>query len=163
MNKNCPCGSGKNYSACCEPYLSGAQLPKTAEALMRARYSAYAVSDIDYLYKTSGEAVKREFDAKSSKTWSESADWTGLDVISTSAGTEHDTEGSVEFVAHYTVKDTPFDHHEKAQFAKIDGEWFFVDGQIITAEPIRRDQPKVGRNEPCPCGSGKKYKKCCAV
>ena len=29
-------------------------------------------------------------------------------------------------------------------------------------QPIRRDQPKVGRNSLCPCGSGKKYKKCCA-
>jgi preprotein translocase subunit SecA len=28
-------------------------------------------------------------------------------------------------------------------------------------EPYRRTEPKVGRNEPCPCGSGKKYKKCC--
>ena len=30
-----------------------------------------------------------------------------------------------------------------------------------TTAPIRRDVPKVGRNEPCPCGSGKKYKNCC--
>jgi uncharacterized protein len=29
--------------------------------------------------------------------------------------------------------------------------------------PIRRDAPKVGRNDPCPCGSGKKYKKCCGA
>ena len=28
---------------------------------------------------------------------------------------------------------------------------------------IKLDQPKVGRNDPCPCGSGKKYKKCCGV
>ncbi|MCA9105298.1 MAG: SEC-C domain-containing protein [Planctomycetales bacterium] len=28
-------------------------------------------------------------------------------------------------------------------------------------EPIRNVQPKVGRNDPCPCGSGKKYKQCC--
>ena len=28
-------------------------------------------------------------------------------------------------------------------------------------EPIRRTQPKVGRNDPCPCGSGKKFKRCC--
>ncbi len=31
------------------------------------------------------------------------------------------------------------------------------------AAPVRRDQPKVGRNDPCPCGSGKKYKKCCGA
>jgi preprotein translocase subunit SecA len=28
------------------------------------------------------------------------------------------------------------------------------------AEPAKRGEPKVGRNDPCPCGSGKKYKKC---
>ena len=30
-----------------------------------------------------------------------------------------------------------------------------------TLPPITRDAPKIGRNDPCPCGSGKKYKKCC--
>lgn len=29
------------------------------------------------------------------------------------------------------------------------------------SKTVRREQPKVGRNEPCPCGSGKKYKHCC--
>jgi preprotein translocase subunit SecA len=32
--------------------------------------------------------------------------------------------------------------------------------EVAKAEPVRRDRPKVGRNDPCPCGSGKKYKKC---
>ena len=36
-----------------------------------------------------------------------------------------------------------------------DPEW---DGNRV---PYKRDTPKIGRNEPCPCGSGKKYKKCC--
>jgi preprotein translocase subunit SecA len=34
------------------------------------------------------------------------------------------------------------------------------DGDGAKQEPVRRDRPKVGRNDPCPCGSGKKYKKC---
>jgi uncharacterized protein len=29
------------------------------------------------------------------------------------------------------------------------------------SQPIRRNEERVGRNDPCPCGSGKKYKKCC--
>ncbi len=32
---------------------------------------------------------------------------------------------------------------------------------VAPEEPFRREAPKVGRNDPCPCGSGKKYKKCC--
>jgi preprotein translocase subunit SecA len=35
------------------------------------------------------------------------------------------------------------------------------DGEMTLDLPIRRSMPKVGRNEPCPCGSGKKYKNCC--
>jgi preprotein translocase subunit SecA len=30
-------------------------------------------------------------------------------------------------------------------------------------QPVHRQTPKVGRNDPCPCGSGKKYKKCCGI
>jgi preprotein translocase subunit SecA len=34
-------------------------------------------------------------------------------------------------------------------------------GEMKLDLPVRRGGPKVGRNEPCPCGSGKKYKNCC--
>src|SRR5262249_681441 len=35
-----------------------------------------------------------------------------------------------------------------------------VGGDDAAIKPFRREEPKVGRNDPCPCGSGKKYKKC---
>ena len=35
-----------------------------------------------------------------------------------------------------------------------------VEAAVQTATPVRRETPKVGRNQPCPCGSGKKYKHC---
>ncbi|MFG0254185.1 MAG: SEC-C metal-binding domain-containing protein [Rhodopirellula sp. JB053] len=35
------------------------------------------------------------------------------------------------------------------------------DGEEVKPEPIRKDEPRIGRNAPCPCGSGKKYKSCC--
>ena len=130
---------------------------------MRARYSAYALGSIDYLYKTSGTKIRKEFDAEGSKRWSSSAEWTGLDVVSKEGGGPDDEKGVVEFVAHYTVKGTAFEHHEVANFAKVDGEWRFIDGKIIGPPPVRREEPKVGRNDPCPCGSGKKYKKCCGA
>lgn len=34
-------------------------------------------------------------------------------------------------------------------------------GDVIQVKTVRRESPKTGRNDPCPCGSGKKYKKCC--
>ena len=163
MSDLCYCGSGKPYIECCEPLLSGKAQPKTAAELMRSRYCAYAVGAVDYLFRTSGPKVQKEFDAESSRKWAESAKWTGIEVLSEEAGGENDEKGRVEFIAHYTVNNTPFDHHEISDFEKINGEWRFIDGKIIGPAPLRRDQPKVGRNDPCPCGSGKKYKKCCGA
>jgi len=162
-DNNCPCGSGRDFDLCCEPYLMERLPAPTAEALMRARYSAYALCSIDYLYKTSGPRVRKEFDAEGSKKWAESAEWNGIEILAVENGGEQDETGMIEFIAHYTIKDTPFDRHEKAQFAKVGGEWRFIDGDVIGPEPIRRETPKIGRNDPCPCGSGKKYKKCCAT
>jgi len=83
-------------------------------------------------------------------------------MIATDVGAD-DLTGSVEFIAHYTEKNTKKKHHELAQFARVDGTWYFSDGTPIVPAQFVRPQPKVGRNEPCPCGSGKKHKKCCAA
>jgi len=128
---------------------------------MRARYTAYTLSEIDYLYKTSGPRVRREFDAESSRKWAQSAEWKGFEILHASGGGEKDDAGVIEFVARYQVKDSSFEHHEIAEFERVDGDWRFIDGKIVGPDPIRREMPKVGRNDPCPCGSGKKYKKCC--
>ncbi len=159
----CPCGSGLPFEDCCGPYLMGDKLPSTAAELMRSRYSAYAMCSIDYLYRTSGPKVQKEFDPNGSKQWAESSKWTGLEILRTEKGGEGDDEGIVEFVAHYTIKEKSFDHHEIAEFRRIDGAWRFIDGKIVGPDPIRREEPKIGRNDPCPCGSGKKYKKCCGA
>ena len=67
MSDLCPCGSGLAFEACCEPFLIERKKPKTAAALMRSRYCAYAMGSVDYLYKTSGPKVRKEFDAESSR------------------------------------------------------------------------------------------------
>ncbi|MDD5707650.1 MAG: YchJ family protein [Kiritimatiellae bacterium] len=162
-DNDCPCASGRSFETCCEPYLLGHLSPPTAEALMRARYSAYALCSIDYLYKTSGPRVKKEFDAEGSRKWAQSAEWLGLEVLTTDGGGAEDASGTVEFIAHYKIKDNTFDHHEFAKFARHDGEWRFMDGKVIGPEPVRREGPKIGRNDPCSCGSGKKFKKCCGA
>ena len=163
MNDLCPCGSDQAFEACCEPLLMGQAKPKTATQLMRARYSAYAMGNIEYLYKTAGPRVRKEFDPENSKKWAESATWGGIEFLSVVGGGENDETAKVDFVAHYSVKGKDFNHHELADFAKLDGEWRFIDGRIFGSDPIRREEPKVGRNDLCPCGSGKKYKKCCRV
>lgn len=159
----CPCRSGKIYGECCGAVLSGGRQAATAEELMRARYTAYAVGDVQYLYKSSGSEVRAEFDANSAREWSRQAEWGGIEVVRTEKGGTGDAEGVVEFIAHYTTNGKACDHHETAVFKKIDGEWRFIDGEIEQPAPVasvRREEPKIGRNDPCPCGSGKKFKKC---
>lgn len=161
MSELCPCGSGKPKAECCGPILDGARKPVTAEQLMRARYSAYAVADIDFLYNSSGPDVQREFDPESSRRWAEGSEWKGMEVLAKEAGEEGDDEGIVEFIARYSVNGTDFEHHERSFFRRLEGDWKFIDGELVKPKPLVREVPKVGRNDPCPCGSGKKYKKCC--
>ena len=163
MNKedNCPCSSGKKYGECCGPVLDGLVRAETAEQLMRARYSAYATGHIAFLKTSATQAVQEEFDEQASTNWSRAARWHGLEILRTEKGQAGDTTGVVEFRAIYTANNEFCNHHEVAKFVKEADGWKFEDGELVGETPITRDQPKVGRNYPCPCGSGKKYKKCC--
>ena len=156
----CPCTSGKTFGECCAPYLTGAKPAPTAEALMRSRYSAYATGNIDYLAATLTEETRPDFDRDAAVAWSGGATWTGLEIKGTEAGAANDDEGYVEFVARFTQDEAPRLHHETGHFVKRAGRWFYADG-YNGPRPVRVE--KVGRNDPCPCGSGKKYKKCCAL
>ena len=157
----CPCKSGKTFGECCAEIIAGTRKAPTAEAVMRARYTSYATGDVDYLRRSATKEVQAEFDEASSRAWSKAADWHGLEVIRTEQGGEGDDKGVVEFRALYTANNEFCNHHEVAQFVREDGEWKFADGELVGEKPIVREAPKVGRNDPCPCGSGKKYKKCC--
>jgi SEC-C motif-containing protein len=158
--KNCPCGSGLPYSGCCEPYISGAKDAPTAEALMRSRYSAYAEHAIDYIISTCNREGRDAIDLKQTKNWSEKSRWLGLKILSVNKGGPLDAEGTVEFEASYEQDGLKDIHHENARFKKIGGTWFYEDGDIVQ-KTVVRSSPKIGRNDPCPCGSGKKYKRCC--
>lgn len=158
--KPCPCGSGRAYAECCGPYITGAATPPTAEALMRSRYSAYVEHAVDYILDTCIRGGERDIDEKQTRAWSEKSTWLGLKILSVTKGQPEDTEGSVEFEARYEQEGLKEIHHERGRFKKRDGVWFYEDGTVIPLTVIR-SAPKVGRNEPCPCGSGKKYKHCC--
>jgi SEC-C motif-containing protein len=158
--KTCPCGSGLDYAACCEPYISGVQKAPTAEALMRSRYSAYVTHAIPYILNTCDREANDSIDEKQTRAWSEGSTWLGLKIISVSSGGSDDAEGAVEFEATYEQDGLRDIHHEKARFKKKDGVWLYIDGDIVP-KTVFRTGPKIGRNDPCPCGSGKKYKHCC--
>lgn len=159
----CPCGSGKTYPKCCKPYIDGTEVPATAEALMRARYTAYEKKAIDFIMDTHHPEGREELSREATEEWAKSSEWMGLEIIDCIAGGESDQKGSVEFSARYRGEDRAIvNHHEISTFEKVDGRWFFKDAQMVN-NPQKRESPKVGRNDPCPCGSGKKYKKCCGA
>ncbi|MDR2898329.1 MAG: YchJ family protein [Spirochaetaceae bacterium] len=160
-NAMCPCGSGKTYKECCEPFITGKSQPATAEQLMRSRYSAYEKHEIAYIIDTCTiREEEQRVDPEETRRWSEESQWLGLKILNTEKGQEGDTEGIVEFSAEYVRKGLKDVHLERASFKKESGRWLYDDGSLIPTTIVRAEK-KVGRNEPCPCGSGKKYKQCC--
>lgn len=166
----CPCRSTDQnqklaYENCCQPYVEKKKKAPTAESLMRSRYSAYVVKNINYIDETQITLDNETFNKEEALKWADSSEWMGLDIRKTTKGESNDNTGTVEFVAHYKDKEsgTELHHHETSLFQKKDGEWKFREGQIHGAQPVKRLEPKIGRNDPCSCGSGKKYKKCCAA
>ncbi len=132
----CPCCSDKPFADCCEPVIQGKRKAATASELMRSRYSAYATGAIDWVVESQIPEGREYTDRKATEEWSRRSEWKGLEVLEIT-------------------------HHEVASFRNVDGTWYFVDGVEVKPRPFKRVERKVGLNEPCPCGSGKKFKKCC--
>mgnify|MGYP005749441789 FL=1 len=151
MPETCPCGSNRAYDACCAPLHRSEAGAPTAEALMRSRYSAYALGLADYLLATWATATRPgtlSLDEAASR-------WIGLEIRTTRAGGETDTQGEVEFVARAIGGEQLHRLHEVSRFCREEGAWRYLDGVLAPDAPV-----KIGRNMPCPCGSGRKFKRC---
>jgi len=157
----CPCSNEKSYAECCQPYHDKEQKPPTAEKLMRSRYSAFAKGLTTYIRNTFHPDHRGDVNMDEIKAWSDRADWTGLEIVRTEAGGPDDEHGVVEFIAHYKEGKATQHYHEIGTFKKEGEQWYFVDGTRPKQKPVVREAAKVGRNDPCSCGSGKKFKKCC--
>ena len=161
----CPCrlmaAEKLSLAACCGPNLEAPSRAPTAEAQMRARYSAYVLGKLDFIHDTMAPETRKEFDRKSVARWSSQSQWLGLEVQATENGQPGDAEGVVEFSAHFTAEGKKQEHHERAlfRFEPTDKAWVFVDALNRIKAPVVKG-PQPGRNDPCPCGSGKKFKKC---
>ncbi len=151
----CPCGSGAPADACCQLYLDGVPAP-TALALMRSRYTAYVRGAIDYLVATHDPDTRGTLDRAAIARWSRDTEWLGLEIVATERGGETDDTGIVEFIARGVTRGAPFAQHERSRFRRHAGTWVYIDGKLAPTRAISA----VGRNEPCPCGSGQKYKRC---
>jgi SEC-C motif-containing protein len=162
MNE-CPCGTGIDLDRCCGLFLDGRKEPTTAEQLMRARYTAHTCAKMDFVKATHHPDTVADFDESSAQTWAEESEWLGLEILAVEDGQASDESATVEFVARFNDADgTEREHHEVSTFDKVDGCWRFRAGDAPrAAEPYRRTQARIGRNDPCHCGSGKKFKKCC--
>ncbi|TRW84922.1 hypothetical protein FK535_10610 [Mycolicibacterium sp. 018/SC-01/001] len=118
----CPCGSGVAPEECCQPLLRGERQANTAEALMRSRYTAFAVGDADYLWRTWHPRTRPE-----RVTIDPAVQWTGLEILDTDSGVNHDT---VEFRATYRDGQRTGTLHERSRFAVRARRWFYVDGEV---------------------------------
>lgn len=146
----CPCGSGKTEAACCDRFIEGDKLPDTPEELMRSRYTAYVRLKLNYIAATMKGPAANHLNAEEALQWASQLTWLGLEVLSTQA---KGNLGWVEFKAYYEERGEKCCLHERSQFRLEERRWYYIDGH--------RPKNRISRNEPCPCGSLKKYKKCC--
>ncbi|PKQ61592.1 hypothetical protein BZG02_15510 [Labilibaculum filiforme] len=160
MNKNCFCGNTIAYKECCGAIHSGERKAIKAEDLMRSRYTAFVLADVDYILATYSSETCPSDQKKEILEWTKSVEWIGLEVINVEKGSGEDAIGWVEFKASFIEKGQKQMIHEKSFFRKENDSWVYVSGEYI--KPANNKKENLpNRNDSCYCGSGKKFKKCC--
>ena len=147
----CPCGSAEKYENCCGAFIEGFKQPETPEQLMRSRYTAFSLQKENYILTTWHPRTRPE----KLNFEDNQVVWLGLVVNQAKQPTPVSQEAYVEFTASYLENGQICRLHENSKFLPEDGRWYYLNGTCN----VRKE--KVARNEPCPCGSGKKFKKCC--
>lgn len=126
---------------------------------MRSRYTAFARGNLDHIVNTYAKESRDIHTPPGVRDMFGSVDWIDLRILDTSLGDESDQIGVVEFAARFRQDGKVLTHRERSNFRRENGQWVYVDG----VTPDAGAAGKIGRNDPCPCGSGKKYKKCCGA
>ncbi|WP_367209539.1 YchJ family protein [Sphingobacterium sp. R2] len=120
----CPCGTGINYDECCQQIHRCHAKAHTAEALMRARYSAFVKKEIDFLYRTFHPSTRRFQNKQAIGHWAIENKWMQLQILKSTLHT-------VEFEAHYLDAQMQVQvHHEKSTFKKQGDLWYYVEGTV---------------------------------
>ena len=149
----CPCGSALATEACCLPILRDHARAASAEALMRSRYTAFVLRDEKHIlasWQPKSRPKGLNFDDFP-------VTWLGLAIHRVEQGGPGDTLGTVEFTSTYVENGVLCALREVSSFVREEGLWFYLRGECQV------DRRKVERNAPCPCGSGKKFKRCCLL
>lgn len=158
----CPCGTGETYENCCGRYIEGDDVALTAEILMRSRFSAFVKHRFDYIERTCASEMRETFDRADAERGAGAVKWLRLQVLGSSLGGQADETGTVEFSAQYLADGEIRVHRENSAFRRENGIWVYVAGDVVAGgAPLPTG--KIGRNDPCPCGSGRKFKKCCGA
>jgi SEC-C motif-containing protein len=157
MTDICPCSSTKKYAQCCSPFHEGTTKPASAEELMRSRYSAFAKRLPHYLFATLHPSKRATDELQQIERSLQQPLWLSLQIINIKGGQPDDSTGHVEFIATYQQSGKIGQLRENSRFTKDGGQWYYEEGEIETT-PASLKPP--GRNDPCWCGSGKKFKKC---
>lgn len=144
MQNRCLCGNNLDYNACCGRFLEQNEVPQTALELMRSRYSAYVLKKGQYLHDTCSQHLQVDEDIE--EISENTIEWLGLKIVESS-------EDEVTFMAYYRENGHVGVMKENSFFGREEGMLKYDRGELLKAE--------IARNEPCPCQSGKKFKRCC--
>lgn len=127
QNTSCYCGNALSYTNCCKRIHLDQKEAVTAEQLMRARYSAFVVQNIEFLH-TSFHPTTRPFQNKKEiEIWAKESKWMQLLILKS-------TRHLIEFEAHYLDAHLELQiHHERSNFKQVQGVWYYVDGELIVS------------------------------
>ncbi|MDG1475512.1 MAG: YchJ family metal-binding protein [Vicingaceae bacterium] len=123
---SCNCGSGKSYASCCEIAHQDITQVKTAEQLMRSRYTAFTLAYGDYLMESHHVSTRPLSEKAEIVAWAKSVEWDKLEVKSTNKGLENDKEGTVKFKAHFKENGKQRFIKENSKFIKENGVWYYL-------------------------------------
>ena len=140
----CPCKSALAYEECCKPLIERIKKPSSPLELMRSRYAAFVLGEVEYLIYS--DTTSTQADREELLAFSKGVEWIGLEIV-------EESDDIVEFKAYYNLNEKTQLLHEKSRFVQVDEVWKYDKGELFNS--------KIERNIPCPCGSGKKFKKCC--
>lgn len=154
----CPCGLG-DYAQCCAPLHQGLHSAATAQQLMRSRYSAFALGEVDYIVDTTAIGQQVALNREAIRDWSQANQWLGLEIVSVNEQVDRQ-HAQVEFIAQFRARTsqqgesaTLQQHRELSTFVKHNARWYFLDPTLEQTWAMK---------QACLCGSGKKFKHCCA-
>ena len=125
-NNQCPCGTNLDYENCCKIIHDDIHQAKTAEQLMRSRYSAFVKANGDYLMESQHSSTRKPTTKHDTLRWAMSVKWQGLKIIDKVRGEEGDDKGTVEFVASFMERFMNRKIHEDSVFVKENGHWVYL-------------------------------------